>query len=394
MIYFYNLLNFIYTSSISIYLFFYLKILFISSIFLNTLLVFQLGSQQLKRKLRRRLKGKRTILSWVFTFHPRLWIIISTIMIHKWLPTPTSVILQQFQSSHDRINLLHNRVILSRLVVFDFQLQKFQQLFTTPIITKSNNNPTKPNNLPPTNFFNFDDIVTPSTDVDCSFLDETSDFISPQGYKAITENGVNSFMDCSSGMIDWFPVVFDSGASLVIVPCKDHFVGEIIVPDKPLRLGGLALGLPINGKGIVEWSLKTATEDIVIRTQAYYVPNCNVCLLSPQRLFKKDKGIIGEFTCREEHASLQFQGVPNIIIDYDSRSKLPIALGKNKEVSAHQINLCVTDDDNQNPTPSQKTLLQWHYRFGHKHCASLQTMFRSEPFTFHKFLPASRCELP
>ena len=231
--------------------------------------------------------------------------------------------------------------------------------------------PRKPNNYPPTDFFNFDDIVTPSTDVDCSFLSETSDFISPQGFKAITENEVNSFMDCSSGMIDCFPVIFDSGASLAITPCKDDFVGEIKIPEKPLRLGGLALGLPINGEGTVEWSSKTATENVVIRTQAYYVPNCNVRLLSPQRLFNKDKGIIGEFTCKEEHASLQFQGVPNVIIDYDSGNKLPIALGKNKAISAHQINLCVTDDDNQNLTPSQKLLLQWHYRFGHKNCASL-----------------------
>ena len=99
-------------------------------------------------------------------------------------------------------------------------------------------------------------------------------------------------------------------------------------------------------------------------------------LLSPQRLFNKDKGIIGE-----EHASLQFQEVPNVIINYNSRSKLSIALGKNKNVSTHQINLCVTDDDNENLAPSQKTLLQWHYRFGHKNCASFQTMFRSEPFT-------------
>ena len=280
------------------------------------------------------------------------------------------------------------------MIAFDFQLQEFQQLFTTPVITPSNNNPAKPNNFSPTNFLNFDVIVTPSIDVDCNFLDETSDFISPQGYKSITENEVNSFMDCSSGMINCFPVIFDSGASLAIAPCKDDFVGEIKVPDKSLRLGGLALGLPINGKRTIEWIFETATENVVIRTQAYYVPNGNVRLLSPQRLFNKDKGIIGEFTCREEHASLQFQGVPNVIIDYDSRSKLPIALGKNKAVSAHRINLCVTDDDNQNLTPSQKTLLQWYYRFEHKNCASLQAMLRSEPFTSHKFLPASRCELP
>ena len=311
MSYLYNLLNFIYISCTSVYLFVIIKFLFISSIFWDTLLLFQLDSPKLKRKLRRKLKGNITIPSWVLTSHPRLWMILSTIMMHTYLPTPTSIILQQFQSSHNRINLLHNRVILSPLVVFDFQLQKFQQLFTTPVITTSNTNPRKPNNYPPTDFFNFDDLVTPSTDVDCSFLSETSDFISPQGFKAITENEVNSFMDCSSGMIDCFPVIFDSGASLAITPCKDDFVGEIKVPEKPLRLGGLALGLPINGKGTVEWSFKTATENVVIRTQAYYVPNCNVRLLSPQRLFNKDKGIIGEFTCKEEHASLQFQGVPN-----------------------------------------------------------------------------------
>ena len=126
MIYFYNLLNLIYTSCTSVYLFFIIKFLFISCIFWDTLLLFQLDSPKLKRKLRRKLKGKITIPSWVLTSHPRLWMILSTIMIHKCLPTPTSVILQQFQNSHDRINLLHNRVILSPLVVFDFQLQKFQ----------------------------------------------------------------------------------------------------------------------------------------------------------------------------------------------------------------------------------------------------------------------------
>ena len=42
-------------------------------------------------------------------------------------------------------------------------------------------------------------------------------------------------------MIDCFPVIFDSGTSLAITPCKDVFVGKIQVPDKPLRLGEVAL---------------------------------------------------------------------------------------------------------------------------------------------------------
>ena len=44
MIYFYNLINFIYTSCTSVYLFFIIKFLFISCIFWDTLLLFQLGS--------------------------------------------------------------------------------------------------------------------------------------------------------------------------------------------------------------------------------------------------------------------------------------------------------------------------------------------------------------
>ena len=63
-----------------------------------------------------------------------------------------------------------------------------------------------------------------------------------------------------------------------------------------------------------------------MRTQVYYVPNCNMRLFSTQRLFNKDKGIIGEFTCREENASLQFQEVSKVNLEYDARNKLPIAL--------------------------------------------------------------------
>ena len=124
----------------------------------------------------------------------------------------------------------------------------------------SNNTPTKPNSFSTTHLLKLDNIVTPSTDVECRFLGvETSYFISPQGYNAINESEVNSFMNCSGEMIDWFPVIFDSGASLFIIPCKDDVLREIQVPDKPLRLGGLALGLPINGNVTVEWSFNTAT---------------------------------------------------------------------------------------------------------------------------------------
>ena len=122
----YYFINYIYDSFTSIYLFFIIKFIFVSSIFWDSLLFIKLSYPKLKHKLRRKLQGKRTISSWVLTSHPHSWMIISNIMIHKYFPTPTSFILHQLQSTHNRINLLHNRVILYPLVIFDFQLQKFR----------------------------------------------------------------------------------------------------------------------------------------------------------------------------------------------------------------------------------------------------------------------------
>ena len=125
--YLHDFVNFIYNSSTSLYLFFIIKVLFLSSIFWDTLLLFKLSSPKLKRKLQRKLKGKRTIPSWVLTPHPHSWIILSDIMIHNYLPTPTSFILQQLQSTHDRIKLLQNCVILYPLVLFDFSITKISK---------------------------------------------------------------------------------------------------------------------------------------------------------------------------------------------------------------------------------------------------------------------------
>ena len=44
---------------------------------------------------------------------------------------------------------------------------------------------------------------------------------------------------------------------------------------------------------------------------------------------------------------MQFDGLPDLIINYDSRCKLPIVTAKYYQANAHQTNLCITDEENQ-----------------------------------------------
>lgn len=61
-----------------------------------------------------------------------------------------------------------------------------------------------------------------------------------------------------------------------------------------LCLGGLAWGLQIAGIGTVHWSfIANDGSMLTIQTKAYYVPEVNQQLISPQSLFKERNGISG-----------------------------------------------------------------------------------------------------
>ena len=126
-----------------------------------------------------------------------------------------------------------------------------------------------------------------------------------------------------------FKVIFDSGASLAISPSKEDFVGEIRRFPQERRLGGMAQGMAIEGVGYVHWSFKCGNTCMVIKAKCYYVPDSKARLISPQRLFRKEAGITGCFTCEESHASLTFNNLPPLTIDYDSRTNLPVLVTLN-----------------------------------------------------------------
>ena len=141
----------------------------------------------------------------------------------------------------------------------------------------------------------------------------------------------------------------------------------------------MADGMQILGTGTIKWSFHTtANKLMVIHSRCYYVPKSKARLISPQRLFNKKRGITGSFTVTEDCASLTYDGVGTLKIDYDSGNHLPIALGKNLASVGGgnpMSNLSIMDESNQNLTPSQRLLLHWHARFGHKSFSSLQRLF-------------------
>jgi hypothetical protein len=92
------------------------------------------------------------------------------------------------------------------------------------------------------------------------------------------------------------PVIFDTGASLVITPYLIDFTTLLLMTTRDLRLGGMANKLLIAGTGLVTWSFQTITGvDLPVKTMACYVPGAKVRLLSPQRVFDLDSGKRGRY---------------------------------------------------------------------------------------------------
>ena len=193
-----------------------------------------------------------------------------------------------------------------------------------------------------------------------------------------------------------FPVIFDSGASLAIIPCKEDFVGPIQRLPQEHRLGGMAAGMLIEGISTVRWTFKADGKYLVVNSRCYYVPDSKARLISPQRLFNKKHGINGRFVVTEDNASLEFDGFPPLKIDFDSNSHLPTGLAKNQSQlgSPIQANLAILSDENQNLTPAQKLLLEWHFRFGHKSMQAIQRYFRNAPFVGDRLKAAGKCVCP
>ena len=81
-------------------------------------------------------------------------------------------------------------------------------------------------------------------------------------------------------VIQGFPIIIDSGASLAISFNNSDFIDTIHPLNQ--KLGELANGLDIKGIGTVNWKFRSKDSIMTIVSSAYYVPSAEARLISPQ----------------------------------------------------------------------------------------------------------------
>lgn len=201
--------------------------------------------------------------------------------------------------------------------------------------------------------FNISVICLPEVLVSCDF----------HTYKDVTLDVGHSSIPCLSpkvcistamGSVDLmyrdpnsgFSMIFESGVGLAISFDKNGFVG----PIRPLpyhKLGGLSNKMETAGIRTVTWKFRTKTSVMTIDSSSYYVSKAKARLLSPQLLFNAEQGVSGRFVIKKDKATLVFDNVAELIIDYDSGNYLPTSLGKNHIPRVAEVNLGdVLDESN------------------------------------------------
>ena len=149
-----------------------------------------------------------------------------------------------------------------------------------------------------------------------------------------------------------FSVIWDTGATRPVSAYKRDFVGELSIPKAPLRLGGIASGLAVEGIGTVHWTFLSDDGRLLhLHLNAYYVPQCTQRLLSPQQIFSKEQGFTGQFVILDDYAQLLIDGKPPLTIYYDPVNDLPTSRAIRSATAGQReefLYLCITEDRNQN----------------------------------------------
>lgn len=237
--------------------------------------------------------------------------------------------------------------------------------------------------------------------------------LSPTLQRVTTEmlSGLHSEMYRAS--TDDMPIVLDTGASTSITPVLSDFIGPL-EPTPISEITGLNSKTRIVGKGTVEWAICDYWNVVrVVRTTAYYVPDIDIRLFSPQAFFQEN-GDKGRCVVRGRTITLELPDGSHLEFPYNQSSNLPFMFQGGATVagaqycdaaflsdsSSFQSLMSVTDQTNQNLRPSQKELLLLHQKLGHagfqwcqRLCQVPHDSSRSQVFSF-KTPHVSTCDPP
>ena len=185
---------------------------------------------------------------------------------------------------------------------------------------------------------------------------------------------------------DLISAIWDTGATMTVTFCKNDFIDGVRPTDQPLVIGGLANGLHVEGEGQVQWSfLSDEGTFITLQTKAYYVPSAGQRLISPQYVAQerhREHPDRIEKLLDLDHACVRvnFPEQGTLTVPYDKASNLPVSYAFQADQADHclaELNLCVTEESNQNLSYSQKELMQWHFRLGHLNFRAVQAILKS-----------------
>ena len=173
-----------------------------------------------------------------------------------------------------------------------------------------------------------------------------------------------------------FELIVDTGCTKTGTGFASDFIhGTLQDLPHPIRIDGIAGGLPIHQHGQVRYELvddKGIIQEII--ADAYLIPGLGCRLFSPQAYFRQQfhNGQDPDEQCHlhvtHNKSVLVLSNESHVSVYYDKMTHLPrLQAYSNALNSANALATvgCVTDETNQNLTVQQKTLLKWHFRLGH-----------------------------
>ena len=170
--------------------------------------------------------------------------------------------------------------------------------------------------------------------------------------------------------------IVDTGASLTITP----FLSDFITYEKQtgLVVNGLSKGATVAGIGMIEWLVEIGDKTVSLKLSALHVPEAGRRLLSPQQLRKETFPGMPEWRIGDYAVSLDLpQGTVECRYNESNLPALVLSTPKETAAEINGLNACLTLEQNQNLTASQKELLKWHTKLGHCGLKRVQQLMKT-----------------
>ena len=102
--------------------------------------------------------------------------------------------------------------------------------------------------------------------------------------------------------------------------------------------------------------------------------------MSPQSCDQQTSATAMTFSIDGKHGKITMKDNGDILLcPLDKRTNLPILtglLGLALNRQTVELNLCITDEANQNLSAAQKELLRWHFKLGHLNFKAIHLLLR------------------